>query len=230
QLHMILKNDTDELNLALKFRIEGFDYVIFATTETMKCYTCGKQGHIARLCPEQAASLQSEVQDGAQASSVKSKRAAASEIELENRAHQSNEELIVENIKGNEEMESREGKKSESRVSDTIEAEMSQSREANENSEIELDEEEVVTNEEIDIFKIPVVKRKAGKSEKGSKSKAFRKSQEAVKEDTDEASEDSSAEDSSVLSYGEAEILESVGHVVSGYSLERVQNFLSSTK
>ncbi|RXN11585.1 E3 ubiquitin- ligase TRIM39-like protein [Labeo rohita] len=63
------------------------------------------------------------------------------------------------------------------------------------------------------VQKFAVVKRKAGKSEKGSKSKAFRKSQEAVKEDTDEASEDSSAEDSSVLGYGEAEILESVGHV-----------------
>lgn len=33
---MILKNDAEELNIELKFRVEGFDYVIFATTKSMK--------------------------------------------------------------------------------------------------------------------------------------------------------------------------------------------------
>ncbi len=74
QLHMILKNDTEELNIALKFRIEGFDYIIFATTETMKCFRCGNQGHLACSCPEQIASLQSDVQDRAQTSSASLQR------------------------------------------------------------------------------------------------------------------------------------------------------------
>lgn len=236
QLYMILKNDMEELNIVLKFRIEGFDYVIFATTETMKCFRCNKQGHLARSCPEQVASFQSDVQDKAQTSSAKEKRAgvSANGSESENRAHQSNEESTVGNPRENGEMESVEGRKSEVKDSDIIEAETSQ-REANEHSEIDLDEEGLIMNEEINMFKVPVVKRKADKSEKGSKSKALRKSQEVVKdkEGTDEASDDSSADDSSVFSYGEAEVVELMEHegrMESGYSLERVQKFLSSTK
>lgn len=39
---MILKGDVEELNLALKCKVEGFEYVIFATMETMKCFKCGE--------------------------------------------------------------------------------------------------------------------------------------------------------------------------------------------
>ncbi len=48
---MILNNG-QELNLALKFRIDDFDYVIYVTSETMKCFKCGKEGHHVRACPE----------------------------------------------------------------------------------------------------------------------------------------------------------------------------------
>ena len=51
RVFMILKNDAEELNLALRFRIDNFDYVIFATTETMKCFGCGLEGHLVRSCP-----------------------------------------------------------------------------------------------------------------------------------------------------------------------------------
>lgn len=57
---MILKNDAEELNIELKFRVEGFDYVIFATTKSMKCFMCGKHGH---SFPEQAVPLQGDAEE-----------------------------------------------------------------------------------------------------------------------------------------------------------------------
>ncbi len=55
QVHMILNNQNEELNLSMKFRIEDFDYVIFATSESMKCFICGQEGHVIRTCPEKSA-------------------------------------------------------------------------------------------------------------------------------------------------------------------------------
>jgi len=52
QVHMILKNETDELSVALKFKIDGFDYIVFVSSETMKCFGCRREGHIRGACPE----------------------------------------------------------------------------------------------------------------------------------------------------------------------------------
>lgn len=51
---MILRSDLDELNVGLKFRIDGFDYVVFAPSNKMKCIGCGQEGHVRRACPERA--------------------------------------------------------------------------------------------------------------------------------------------------------------------------------
>lgn len=52
---MILNNHNEELNLAMKFKIDDFDYVIFATSESMKCFGCGREGHVIRACPDKSA-------------------------------------------------------------------------------------------------------------------------------------------------------------------------------
>ena len=49
---MLPKDATSHLNLTLTFNIEGFNYVIFVTSETMKCFGCGAEGHLVRACPE----------------------------------------------------------------------------------------------------------------------------------------------------------------------------------
>lgn len=49
-LFMILKDD-EELDVSLHLKIDDCDYVIYATTEKMKCFSCGEVGHLIRTCP-----------------------------------------------------------------------------------------------------------------------------------------------------------------------------------
>ncbi|KAJ3582128.1 hypothetical protein NHX12_015850 [Muraenolepis orangiensis] len=49
---MILKNNEADLDLVMKFKVENFDYTVFATTENQKCFKCGLEGHFSRLCPQ----------------------------------------------------------------------------------------------------------------------------------------------------------------------------------
>ncbi|KAI3376787.1 hypothetical protein L3Q82_000387 [Scortum barcoo] len=52
QLYMILKDADSHLNLTLNFKVDGFNYNVFVTSETMKCFGCGAEGHLIRACPE----------------------------------------------------------------------------------------------------------------------------------------------------------------------------------
>ncbi|KAI4882467.1 hypothetical protein NFI96_027581 [Prochilodus magdalenae] len=52
QVYVVLKNGIDEVNVAFKFRIDDFDYVVFATSDSMRCFGCGQEGHLRRSCPE----------------------------------------------------------------------------------------------------------------------------------------------------------------------------------
>ena len=51
-LFMILNNRTEDLNLVFKIRVEEFDYVIFVSSNNTKCFSCGKEGHQAKGCPQ----------------------------------------------------------------------------------------------------------------------------------------------------------------------------------
>ena len=52
RVHIILKKDTDQLNLEFSFKMDGFDYVFYTFTESMKCFGCGREGYLVRNCPE----------------------------------------------------------------------------------------------------------------------------------------------------------------------------------
>ena len=54
QVLMIMKSP-EELNLALKFKIENFDYTVHVTSGNMKCFRCGTEGHLIRECPRRDA-------------------------------------------------------------------------------------------------------------------------------------------------------------------------------
>lgn len=50
---MVLKDGADELDLTLKIKVDGFDYFVYASSDTtMKCFGCKQIGHLVRACPE----------------------------------------------------------------------------------------------------------------------------------------------------------------------------------
>ncbi|TWW76607.1 hypothetical protein D4764_13G0012690 [Takifugu flavidus] len=51
QVHMILNNRAEEFNYRFIIRVDNFDYTLFATSSALKCFNCGKEGHLARACP-----------------------------------------------------------------------------------------------------------------------------------------------------------------------------------
>lgn len=45
-VYMLPKGANSHLNLTLTFKVEGFNYVVFVTSETMKCFGCGAEEHL----------------------------------------------------------------------------------------------------------------------------------------------------------------------------------------
>ncbi len=50
--YMILNGKSMWSWLKFKFKVDDFDYTVFVSTNTMKCFFCGKSGHLIRGCPE----------------------------------------------------------------------------------------------------------------------------------------------------------------------------------
>ena len=51
QVFMVLKDNSTDLNLSFNFKVDGFNYMVFASSDTMKCFGCGVEGHLIRSCP-----------------------------------------------------------------------------------------------------------------------------------------------------------------------------------
>lgn len=49
---MILNDNNAEPELTLTFKINGLDYVIYVSTDTMKCFGCGKTWHLIHKCTQ----------------------------------------------------------------------------------------------------------------------------------------------------------------------------------
>ena len=58
QVFMVLKDPAHDLNLSFSFKVDGYNYMVFATSETMKCFGCGVEGHLIRSCPERGGTRQ----------------------------------------------------------------------------------------------------------------------------------------------------------------------------
>ncbi|XP_056593934.1 probable crossover junction endonuclease EME2 isoform X2 [Triplophysa dalaica] len=67
QAFMILNPQSDSLNLSVKLNIDGKDYTIFISSDSMRCFICGAFGHIRQTCPNRDRPAVSDVTRAAEA-------------------------------------------------------------------------------------------------------------------------------------------------------------------
>lgn len=203
QLHMILRSDIDELNIIFKFKVDNFDYLIFVTTESMRCFGCLMVGHLVRACPERNASQVSEVERGSNEGQSLEKESEVGGVSVLS----VDKEDLGSGVKSSE--------KPVQKNDETM--------------DIVFDElEGEILKEDEEVFKVPAVKRKSNlcEMENTSKKKAH---DEIVTESSGEVSNVSEVSGSE----SERDCSEVEGNMskdYSVYSLERMKQFLQRTK
>ena len=237
QLYMILKNGVEELNVVMKFKVDGFDYNIFATTATMKCFGCGGEGHLVRSCPNaqdaqeaqpapqrEAAVIERGEEKGGAAAQPQGEEgaAAAPQVEQEKEggvaAHRQPETDMQQDTEG-------------SQTATTSNTVVSAVRENDENealvTETESSQSQNAARKDEAVFKVPnlnVGKRKKPKNQSGgTKSKKM-----LIKETMQESGADVSSEIESEIDLSDSSLPD--GQLKNGYSLLKIRSFLEKTK
>ncbi len=225
-IYMILKDNRTELNLNLKLRVDDFDYTVFVSTDGMKCFGCGKTGHLVRVCPDkngtnaQDASSENGVQvrdegttdivsdpiqvEPRPSTSGLTDTVPLSQTEEVNQATKNNNgenDLVVPVVVGNE-----------SKVHENIL--MNPPESANLDDDLMMDMDQAV-------FKTPL-KRK--KKDKVSESKQARKTENAMESDADDIGSESDFSDSGASSCSQEE------WTCQNYHTEEIRKFLKLTK
>ncbi|ROL42418.1 hypothetical protein DPX16_8108 [Anabarilius grahami] len=211
---MVLKSQVEDLKIVLKFKIDSFDYEIFAPTESLKCFGCGKEGHLMRSCPEK------ETQND-------SRPIGERVVEVGNSKKNNTEQLDDGGTNGKE--SEKETMMEMEEVSESIEENTKETQESEEMDLNELEEEQLRDDET--IFKVPTTKRKTNQCEVVPKSKKKMQNSDAAKE-VGACGESCSADEVSG-SDSEKESFDAFNNVkkdFSGYSLEKMRSFLQSTK
>ena len=223
QVYMILNNENAELNLAIKFRIDDFDYVIYVTSETMKCFKCGQGGHLARVCPENVEhdAVQNNIEGEGQKDNVENGNQEKGGEVLEN-GEQTNQEETV-NRSNEEEVGEGEIEKANDAAGPYVNVEVS--------GDIDMVEDD-------NLFKTPTLKRKTSGKSRGKKVRKEQVQEDQTKEkmvqETMADIEHSNSDDS--VTGSECESVSSVDSVSqrrsgrSAYTLEKIKSFLQNTK
>lgn len=205
QVHMILKSETEELSVAFKFKVDGYDYVVFASSETMRCFGCGQEGHLRRFCKEKNENI-APAQDGGGA-------VEEEQVEDEVRNDGNLTEVMVEEV-----IDTDMGEKGGD--GEGVNAEFSNVIEMAESVLEGEGEGEGMCNElgkEEEVFKTPSTKRKRVKpniERPGSSSNKFDDGEQSTLEDSD----------------SEVTGNRNSGRLRSDYSFGKIRSFLQKTK
>lgn len=172
-----------------------------ATTESMKCFGCGKVGHLVRVCPDK--NVLNGTEDEGQSVEKESEISEVSDLSV-----------------NKEELGSSTGKSSEERVPKN-----------DETMDVEFDEMEgEIFKEDEAVFKVPRVKRKLKMCEMATTSKKKAQDETVDKSSGEVLNASDLSGSESEQEFSEVQIEEDVRQDYSGYSLERMKNFLQRTK
>lgn len=217
--YMILNNG-NELDLNLKFRIDDFDYTVFVSTDTMRCFGCGKTGHQIRACPDNSASVSKPGPSGAQRKAVESSPTDVglneeSAVEMRNEETVAEEHGIEQAEPDKHESVNENGEKFES-------VSMSQIFDVDSASENTNMEDDGLTIEaDQGIFKAPLKRKKQKES---IANKQARKEREQASENDQGAESESDSSDSSASFCSQSD------WPCQSCSTEKIKTFLKVTK
>lgn len=228
-VYMILKDNADELELNLKFKVDGFDYPVYASSESiMKCFKCGKVGHIVRDCPDRHRDDKGESESAEKGKTPSTSVPNTTEVipDIDTMARSGTlavEEIVVTSL----ELEDPKKEKNislltqdkEEQIKEQVGETMSEGLEVNLAKEQAHEAETEIDMEDEPLFKVPNKRKKQvqGKSNKQAKTEA------ALVEQGDSDNEGSLSDSGwSVCSQEENKTIQ--------YTVEKVKTFLRITK
>lgn len=226
QTYMVLKNENEELSLAMKFKVDNYDYVIYATSESMKCFGCGQEGHIIRACPEKVDSVmplnENQINLGRNEEQRQSETGERSSADTENGVGNIND-VEKENL--------------EEVVNEAIKANMKEF-EATDSLVVIGGEEDLEMVENESVFKTPAIKRKLqkkgcgkrGRKEIGGEVSGKDVENSEIQMESDNVDESQSAPESGSDSSGSVSSASKKRFARSDYTIDRIRKFLQTTK
>ena len=167
QVHMILNKKDEELNLVFNLKADKSEYIVSVTSGTLKCFGCGREGHLIRACPEKASSDDKTQREETRGETQKPTKDGEGTKKTQQR--QENNEA-GKDTQSEAPISQKENETSNN--SEEAEGEQTVLNSADGTAQDTVrDSDEDLTEEEENVFKVPVLKRKQINDNSGSQAK-----------------------------------------------------------